>query len=175
MKKVNFILDGFGFEDLNDFKLSTFGFITQKVVSCSSVLALVKTLFGVDWLFFVGYVFLIALEWYTGVQASFKKGLPHQSRKLGRMMFKISVYSGLLFILNSFKSTTKTPSIEGFELNPFNWLYWIVLFVIIWQLLISVLENLSVLGFDWADKLIDIINFKVNRKLGLKDEDISSE
>ncbi|CAA0158179.1 phage holin family protein [Tenacibaculum maritimum] len=174
MKRINFILDGFGFRNFDDFKISTFGFVTQKVVGLSSVLAFVKTLFGVDWLFFVGYVCLITFEWWSGIQASFKKGQEHESRKLGRMILKIAVYSGLLFILNSFKMTTEMPSIEGFTLNPFSWLYWIVLFVIIWQLLISVLENLQVLEFKWAGKVIAVINFKVHKKLGL-DEDISAE
>ncbi|CAA0144712.1 Holin [Tenacibaculum maritimum] len=175
MKRINFLLDGFGFENLMDFKTSSFGYITINVVKCSTVLSLVKTLFGVDWLFFLAYVCLIAFEWYTGVQASFKKGQKHQSRKLGRMILKIGVYSGLLFILNGFKTTTKMPHIEGFELNPFSWLYWIVLFVIIWQLLISVLENLEVLEFEWASKLIAIINIKVNKKLGLDDKGNSIE
>ncbi|CAA0153111.1 Holin [Tenacibaculum maritimum] len=174
MKRVNFLLDGFGFTNLIDFKTSTFGFITTNVIKWSTALALVKTLFGVDWLFFLAYVCLIGFEWWSGVQASFKKGQEHESRKLGRMILKIGVYSGLLFILNSFKSTTEMPSIEGFELNPFSWLYWIVLFVIIWQLLISVLENLHVLEFKWASKLITVINFKVHKKLGLDEESDST-
>ena len=175
MKTINFLLDGFGFKDVNDFKYSTFGYVTDKVICCSSLLAFIKTIFGVDWLFFVGYVFLISLEWFTGVQASFKEGNPHESRKLGRMLLKLSVYFLLIFILNTFKSTTQAPSIEGFELNPFSWLYWIVLFVIIWQLLISVLENLKVLEFKWAEKLIEVINLKVNKKLGIDDEDNSTK
>lgn len=170
MKTIEFLLKGFGFDNVIDFKTSTFGFITEKVIAYSSLLALVKTLFGVDWLFFTGYTCLIGLEWYTGVQASFKKGQKHTSRKLGRMILKISIYSGLLFILNSFQSRTNMPTVFDFEINPFSWLYWIVLFVIIWQLLISVLENLETLGFRWAKKVIQIINLKVNKKLGLEND-----
>lgn len=169
MKTIEFLLKGFGFDNMIDFKTSTFGFITEKVIAYSSLLAFVKTLFGVDWLFFTGYTCLIVLEWYTGVQASFKKGQKHTSRKLGRMILKIAVYSGLLFILNAFQSRSNMPRVFDFEINPFSWLYWIVLFVIIWQLLISVLENLEILGFKWAGKTIQIINFKVNKKLGLDD------
>jgi len=168
MRDINFLLKGFGFIDVTDLKASTFGFVTTTTLKYSGVFALVKTLFGVDWLFFIAYVALISLEWYTGVKASFKQGKVHESRKLGRMFLKIMIYMSLLFILNSFKNGVKTPVFEGFEINPFAWLYWVVLFVIIWQLLISVLENLNVLGFKWAKKAIEVINISASKKLGIK-------
>lgn len=167
--KGNFLIQGLGYQSFAAFKTSAFGAISTKAISISAILSCIKTLFGVDWIFTISYVLLILLEWWTGIRASLKKGERHESRKLGRMLFKITIYSLLLFILNSFHSHVNFPVIQGYEVDPFTWLYWVVLFVIIWQLLVSVLENLDALGFKWAKKLIGIININVEKKLGLKE------
>ncbi len=171
MKTLNFILQGFGFKNWLDFKISTFGYIALNTTKTASVLAAITTFieeaFGFNHKFLISYVVLIICEWITGVAASYKKGEKHESRKLGRMLLKVMVYSLLIYIPNTFQKESQFPEIAGYEIDPFIWLYWIVLFVIIWQLLVSLLENLDVLDFKFAKILLKIINKKVYEKLGV--------
>ena len=175
MKTLEFILDGFGFKSWIDFKVSTFGFITLKTAKTASVLTALITFihdaFGFNHKFLFAYVLLIVGEWGTGVLASYRKGQVHESRKLGRMLLKVAVYSLMIYIPNTFQKEAQFPEVMGYELDPFIWLYWVVLFVIIWQLIISVLENLKALKFNFAGILLKVINKKAYEKLGIDDND----
>ncbi len=177
VKTLNYILDGFGFLNLEDFKKSTFGFmLNEKILVGSSVIGgisaitdAIQNVFGVNHAFFTAYAVLILFEWLTGVLAAGKRGEQHSSRKLGRMLLKLAVYSIPIYVFNTFNKNLKFPSVVGFEIDPFAWLYYIVLVVIIWQLFVSLLENLSVLKFKYAKVLLKIINKKFYSELGLED------
>lgn len=176
LSKVNFLLDGFGFKNIADFKTSTFGFVSSKHIQLLCAISgfmvtLVDKLFGFNWQFLMAYASLIIYEWITGVKASKKRGEAHQSRKTGRMLLKISVYTVLIIILNTFKSNTQFPVLFDFELDPFEFLYWFYLIIVIWQLTISVAENLVCLGYKWADKFIKVVNRTFYKKLELKEDD----
>ena len=176
MKTINFLLQGFGFADLTDARVSTFGFMMSKgVLSAGAILGFIKTLFGVDAVFLGAFALLLICEWWSGVQTAKKKGEKHESKKFGRMLFKIFVYCSILIILNTFSERSNMPVIGGFELDPFNWLYWFAVIVIIWQLFVSYLENLEILGFAWAGKLSKLINKKFYQKLNLKDTDADDQ
>ncbi len=177
MKNIDFILQGFGFENLQDFKISTFGFIlSSKIVKATGVLAFIATLtqelFGLHWKFMIAYGGLIIFEWGSGVLASLNAGEEHRSRYLGRMFLKILVYAVLVILLNQFRAHTDFPIIAGYEANPFEWLYWTVLIGIIWQLLVSVLENLEKLKFKWAGVILKIINRNFYKKFGIDEKDV---
>lgn len=172
MNKVNFFLEGLGFKDWFDFKTSSFGFMNSELVikiaiSFGALASIIQTLFGIDWLFLIGYFIFICFEWISGVLASYRKGEKHESRKLGRMLFKIAVYTLLIMCLNLFHSRSHWPVILGYEIDPFLWLYWVVLLIIIWQLLVSILENLQVLGYKWAGIALKIINKKFYKQFDL--------
>ena len=174
---LNFLFNGFGFKNWDDFKTSAFGFVlTSKLGKAGGALALfasfLEDVMGLNPAFLTAYCVLIIFEWFTGVMASYKLGKPHESRKIGRMLFKIAVYSIPIYILNQFQAHAEFPVIMGYELDPFVWLYWAVLLGIIWQLLVSLLENLSVLGFKWADVIIRILNKKFYTKFKINDNDL---
>ncbi len=179
MKTINYLLQGFGFENWMDFSKSSFGFITFKVSFFASLIAGVTThsesLFGVKFMFMVAYVGLILLEWASGVWASRSRGEEHKSRKLGRMIFKVFIYAVLMAILNQFIRTTTFPEIMGFGLNPFVWFYWVILLIIIWQLIVSLLENFKQLGWKWADFALKVINKKFYDKLNINEENPPTE
>lgn len=179
MKTINYILDGFGFVDFKDFLKSTFGHtMDKKIILFDSLLAFVfcsvNTLFGFNIAFFTAYVVLLIFEWFTGVKASFKKGENHSSRKFGRMLLKIATYLVPIYILNQFSKNSNFPSIMGYEVDPFMWLYWVFLLGMIWQLLISLLENLNNLGYKYASTLIKIINKQFYKKFELDGEQSNS-
>lgn len=174
---INFLLSGFGFDSWTEFKTSAFGFVlTSKVGKTGGALALsasfLEDLMGLKPAFLIAYCVLIVFEWFTGLRASYKLGKPHESRKIGRMIFKIAVYSVPVYVLYQFQAHAHFPVIMGYELDPFVWLYWAVLLGIIWQLLVSLLENLSLLGFKWANVIIRILNKKFYTKFKLNDNDL---
>ena len=103
------------------------------------------------------------------MQASSKRGEKHESRKFGRMLLKIATYLVHIYILHTFSANVEFPSLGGFEFDPFHWLYWIVLIGIIWQLVVSLLENLDCLGFRFAKVLLKIINKKFYKTFELDD------
>ncbi len=178
MKTINYILEGFGFKNWLDFKVSTFGFIQPLTISVATItgaiVSFVEHFFGFSYWFLIGYVVLIGGEWTTGVLASRKRKEKHESRKLGRMLLKIGVYSFIIFIPNTFQRESQFPVAFGYELDPFIWLYWIVILVIIWQLFISVLENLEQLKFRFAGVLLKVINKKFYENLGVTNEKSNS-
>jgi hypothetical protein len=119
---------------------------------------------GVDIVVYIAFSFLIIAETQTGIKASIKvKNKRFRSRPFGRMFFKLFTYTTLLFVLNSFSSRIKTPELLGFEVNPFQWLYYVVFAGIIFQLVISWLENLSVLGYSEAKGLLGVVLRKYNK------------
>ncbi|WP_268848151.1 phage holin family protein [Flavobacterium aestivum] len=176
---INYFLKGFGFVSLGDFTKSAFGFIytSTSIIKIDLILAfifsIVSFLFGFNHLFLIAYVVLLVSEWYTGVQASLKRGERHESRKFGRMILKIATYLVPIYILNTFAKNADFIKIMDMELDPFAWLYWAVLLGIIWQLLVSLLENLDSLGVRYAKTLIRIINKKFYKQFELDDGDNS--
>lgn len=187
MKTIKYLLKGFGFENLNDFSSTTFKiFYTPNAVNLVSLSGILGTarLFienslGMDIIVFAAFVFLIIAEMQTGIKAAIqKKGERIKSRKIGRMILKIGIYSFILFILYSFSSKMKNPTVLGFEVNPFEWLYYVVFTSIVFQLVISWLENLSILGYHEAKGLVGVILRKYNKWFefdGTKDADKSDK
>ena len=174
---INFVLQGFGFDSWDDFKKSTFGFIAGSKILKYSILSailpsLIQSTFGLNWAFLLAYSVLIIFEWGTGVLASFRKNEKHESKKLGRMLLKIAVYLLPIYILNQFQQHAHFPVIMGYEIDPFIWLYWTVIIGIIWQLVVSLLENLDVLGFRFAKALLAIINRKFYKQFELETDKI---
>jgi phage-related holin len=179
MRIINYFLKGFGFTSLDEFLKSAFGFIytSTSIIKIDLIVAFifstVSFLFGFNHLFLMAYVVLLVSEWYTGVQASLKRGERHESRKFGRMILKIATYLVPIYILNTFAKNADFIKIMDMELDPFAWLYWAVLLGIIWQLLVSLLENLDSLGVRYAKTLIRIINKKFYKQFELDDGDNS--
>lgn len=168
MKTLNFILQGFGFDNFTDFKTSAFGYLlTSKVVTVSFIIGLIESFFqhyfGLPLLVLTSFVLLNILEFHTGIQASKKKGGYVESRKMGRMFLKVGVYLLILFILQSFKEGLKFPELFGYEIDPFIVLYWAFLAGIIYQLFKSLLENLVALGYKEADGVIGYITRKFGK------------
>lgn len=176
MNTLTFLLKAFGFQDWQDLKISTFGFVqSEKVVVSSGVVGFgamlldaIPTLFGVHYAFFFAYVGLVIFEWITGVWASLKRGEKHESRKLGRMLLKVFIYTLLVALLHQMTKIEFPAAVTWLDvINPFRWLYWLMLTIIIWQLWVSVLENLDSLGFRFARVALKVINknFEKNLKI----------
>ena len=118
MRMINYFLRGFGFVSLDEFLKSAFGFIytSTSIIKIDLIVAFifstVSFLFGFNHLFLIAYVVLLISEWYTGVQASLKRGERHESRKFGRMILKIATYLVPIYILNTFAKNADFIKIE---------------------------------------------------------------
>lgn len=167
MKTINYYLQAFGFENSQDYFKSTFGFLLSiKVITWSAVIGSITTFlensFGLPIAVFLAFVFLNILEFFTGIEASKKKGKPVESRKMGRMFLKIGTYVSILLILNAFDKGIQIPDVLGINIQPFTILKWTFLAGLIYQLYISLLENLEALGYK---EIVGVLRF-TKKKIG---------
>lgn len=172
MKTINYLLQGFGYDDTHDLSTTLFKmFYIDKgniLLLLSAVLGTIRLFtenyLGLDIAVFIALIFLVCAEVWTGTKVSVqKKGERIKSRKMGRMIFKIGVFASILYVLHTFSSKMTPPTVLGLEVNPYEWLYFIVFTGIVFQLLISWLENLGALGYSEANGLLGIILRKYNK------------
>jgi len=167
--ELTHFLDVFGFESINDFNNSLWHINKEVVIKLSIKLGMILSilsvpveqcfgfqlfllekaseLIGMPPIMFLAFMVLVVLEGITGITASLKSGDKFKSRSFSRIIIKGLVYSILMFILNSFTIGTKAPEALGMELDPWLFLYHAVGFGIMFQMLVSVLENLARLGY----------------------------
>lgn len=172
MGQIKYMLKGFGYESVNDFLTTNFKIFYiqnyQLALTFTGILGTIRTFsesyLGLDLLVLSVFVLLIIAETRTGMKVALKKKSQRiQSRKIGRMLLKIGVYIFILFMLYSFSSRMKNPTVLGLEINPFEWLYYVFFTGVIFQLIISYLENLASLGYNEAKGIIGIILRKYNK------------
>ena len=172
MKSINYILKGFGYYGPNDFLTTVFKvFYMEKInwiLVFTAVMGTLRTLskdyLGLDAAVFLAFIFLICAEIWTGTKVSVSiKGERIQSRKMGRMILKIGVYSSILYVLHTFSSKMISPTVLGLGVNPWEWLYYVSFTFIVFQLIVSWLENLGALGYLEAKGLVGIVLRKFNR------------
>lgn len=177
-----FLFQGFGFSGTNDFMESAFHISSWKplaIVSISvgslglSINGFFQNNLGLAPFVYLSFLLLIVIETWTGIQASLKKGRKVQSRKLVRMLIKISIYTIIIGILQQFATGLSTPNIPFTEtkINIYTWIYFVVLNWIVLQLILSVLENLSEMGWEETNGLFKIIYNKISKWFQLQNED----
>jgi len=185
MKHLNYYLQGFGFNNVNDYVRSTFPVkgSNHRIAILGGVLGSLRMFLhdfaGMDIAVFVSFVVLIVAEFHTGVKVDrIKRKNKFQSRKAGRMIFKVGTYMLILVLLNSFAKGVDFPQINGFDVNPFQWLYYAVFITIVFQLFISWLENLSCLGYKESATIIGVLLKKFNKWFeldGSKNQEIDQQ
>lgn len=163
---MKYNLKAFGFMDFQDF----FSTLFLKANLCysiffsfgiGSVTAFIGDVFGFNLGAFLSFFVLIIAEWYTGIRVSLKVNKRKiKSRKVGRMIMKIGVYMGIVALLNNLSANIAMPPLFDLEINPLQWIYYVALLFIIFQLLVSLLENWGKLGYNEAAKLSKIFKGK---------------
>lgn len=166
---LTYLLQGFGYKGLEDFRTTVFKLLTLDsklwVLLCSigaTIQLAVHRYTGLDTIVFAAFVALIIAEYVSGIKASYIKGERFKSRKFGRMILKIGIYVLILSILHVFAQHVRVPVFRGIEINPFVWLYYFVLVAIVFQLLISWLENLGAMGYKETRTIAGMILRKFN-------------
>jgi hypothetical protein len=167
MNKIRFILKGFGFNSLSEFSTSIIKPDASRLAASAALGAmrlLVAGYTGLDFVVFLAFVVLIIAEFQTGLKVSIKvKGERFKSRLFGRMILKIGTYVMIVSVLFAFASKVSMPSLLGFEINPFMWLYHSVFIAIVFQLFISWMENLGCLGYHESKTIAGFVLRKFNK------------
>jgi hypothetical protein len=97
------------------------------------------------------------------MKASIKEGVKIDSNKWQRVILKFLVYTIMIGILNIFKERLAVPVMFGSEINIYAWIYYTVLNLIVIQMIISVFENLTRLGFDETSLIFKTITKSLKR------------
>lgn len=171
MNTLNYILQAFGFYSFRDYLKSSCGYMVSGNVDIKlfvfSILGALKLFLfdgvGFDMPVLVSFVLLIVAEFWSGLKVSRKiKGQKFKSRPFARMLIKIGTYVFILYLLNQFAKSINAPDVMGLEMNPFTWLYYTVFVAIVFQLLISYMENLGALGYKESKTISGFLLRRLN-------------
>lgn len=175
---ANFCSQGLGYDSIKEMSESLFHVSSIKNIfiagaSLGSVAALTEEYLGVSFIVYIFFMLLIIAEIWTGILASRKRGIKIQSRKGGRMIVKMGIYTLIIGGLYQLSLGIKAPEIPilSIEVNIWTWVYYISLNMIIFQLLISVLENLSDMGYKETSKIVSVLNRLLSKWFELKQEE----
>lgn len=168
MNWFTYILQGFGYANKTDFgqtlEKSSSDNLIRTALFLGTLRECTESLFNLDVFVILAFVFLIIAEWHTGIKVDMiKRGEKFQSRKLGRMILKIGTYIFILYLLSTFANKTASIDFYFIDVNPMQWLYYVVFTWIILQLLVSYFENLAALGYKEMKGLVGIILRKGNQ------------
>lgn len=152
----------FGFSTLTDFIGSSFGYMSQKPVviisiSFAAIGTFVERFIGLTPMVYIAFILLLFLEFFTGIRASLKEGKKIYSKRFGRVVLKLLVYTVLIGVINIFRTELEVPSFFEVSVNIYSWIYYAALNLIVIQLILSVFENLSRLGFEETNKIYGLI------------------
>ena len=166
---INYHLQGFGFEGTQDLMTSTlhtdkgFGIISGLSALLGGAAIFVETYIGLAPVAYIAFVILLVLEFITGIRASIKAKKKIESRKFGRMIVKIGLYTTILGIVHVLKVNMDS------YINIYEWLYYAVFNMVVIQLIISVLENLAKLGFAEGTWIVRVIKGKMGKWFDIDD------
>lgn len=163
-----------GFRSLPELIESSFGHAFKPaVIFLAAFFSLVAEFFdtymGLSALAYVAFILLFLMELGTGIAVSLKKGQKIVSRKFIRMAVKIVVYTLMIAIVNTLRNHIPSTSVFGFEMNFYEYVFYIIIHLIIFTLLISIFENLTALGYHESSKILSVIVRKFNKWFDLDD------
>tara|TARA_Y100001938_G_C7970034_1_gene368863 strand:- start:133 stop:642 length:510 start_codon:yes stop_codon:yes gene_type:complete len=152
-------LKDWGFCSLQDVFQSTLHYKSIKPmftvsVTVAGVSSFIDKWLGLEPMVFLAFCILLIIEFATGISASIKEGKKIESRKFGRFVFKVFIYTVMIAVVHILNSSAE-GRIVG---KVYNFIYWVIIDYISLQLIISVFENLSRLGFQETSKAFKKIN-----------------
>lgn len=167
MRAVNWVFNEFGFMSAGDFIMSTFGVMLNKnSIIISMVLGFsLNNLTGLEPTLLLTIGVLFVLEIITGLIASiFFKDEKFDKEKLSRSIVKLFAYPVLLVIIQQFKNAeVGSIGIMDINVNFFDLSHTALIFLVVLQVLISLLDNLSSMGFKELDLITKIFKMKLSK------------
>lgn len=179
---IDKFISEFGFEGVSDYVGSCFHWgASSKPLLLSVSLGTMATYFeqfiGLEPMVYLAFIILLVCEFVTGVRASVKEGNKIESKKFGRFILKILTYTLIIGLINVFRTRLEVPNIFGQDLNIYAWIYYVSLNMIIVQLIISVFENLSRLGYAESSRIFKALTIRAKKWFDLEkhEEDVKDE
>lgn len=165
----NWILKDWGFTSMQDLLQSTLHIGSLKPMMLLSVTfgtlsSITDKFLGLEPLVYLCFLILLIVEFITGISASIKEGKKIESKRLGRFIVKIVVYTLMIAIVNILNKSFD-DRIVG---KIYNFIYWVIIDFITLQLIISVFENLSRLGFQESSRVFNKINKYLSKWFDVK-------
>lgn len=164
---ITAFMQEWGFDNFSEFISSSFGFLKPNIfilsVSLGGVALAFESFIGLTALVYCAFALLLMLEFFTGIQASLHEGIKIDSHKWQRVILKLAIYTLIIGIINIFKEKLEVPVWFGTEINIYAWIYYTILNLFVVQLLLSVLENLSRMGYDETSAIFRAIKNGLHR------------
>ena len=177
---IDKFMSEFGFEGISEYGNSCFKssllikpFLLS--VSFGTFASVFEKFIGIEPMVYLAFLVLLGCEFVTGIRASVREGNKIESKKFGRFILKILTYTLIIGIINVFKTQLHIPQVFGQNINIYAWIYYVSLNMIIVQLIISVFENLSRLGFSESSKIFKTLSLKANKWFDLSEEKNNKE
>lgn len=162
------LIGEFGFRTSLEFANSTFGFTANKPIllisfSLGFIGTAIENFLGLDPMVYIAFILLLFLEFFTGIKASVREGRKIRSKKFGRVILKLLIYTMIIGIVNIFRVKLTVPKAFGVEVNIYSLIYYSSLNLIIFQLILSVFENLARLGFKESSRIFLFLTSKFDK------------
>ena len=161
------LLGTFEYASVSDFIKSLFPalryqHLTLLTVTLSVLSMIVDKVFGMSFLAFIMLVFIMAVELISGIWASKINKQPFSSTRLSRFSFKAACYLVLIAVPYVMSVSFKDHG-NHLAAGAFDWLYIFLVIHIVFENVVSILENISVItGKDktfWIKKIQEKLNF----------------
>lgn len=167
MRNIDYVIRGFGFENLQDLADSCFHLKYLKSILITSLLlgnigAIIEMIFGFNWQILVASIGLIIIEFITGILASRKERVKADSRRFGRLIIKMFIYFSIIAVFNAFQKYLPAIEVFGGELNVYTIVFYSIITMVNLQLLMSCAENAVRLGIEEFGMLGKFISNKLN-------------
>lgn len=162
------IIESFGFKQHGDLLNSLFPSIKYQIlgftITLSAISSFANKLFGLEALTILAFVFMLMMEFASGIIASKIKGKRIESRLMGRFLVKVFLWLTCLFFIHTLQMDyeAKSKLIAG----SLQWLHSGLMIYVSLEYLISILENIAVISGKSNDVLIKYIRKKINQLLG---------
>lgn len=173
MKRIDEIVQNFGFENFQVFKLNTFHPETAgATLAVSGILGSLACKFeqfmGFEPIIGLVMILLFVMEICTGIKASLNKGEKFELKKLGRAFLKLLVYMIMIGLANLLAMNVKIKPIFGWQFNYYEWIHYTFFNYVIIQLFIGNIQNFNKLGwsefFPILSKLKEFLKIKEEKK-----------
>jgi hypothetical protein len=163
---INWLFSELGFRGVIDFLYSSFGYMANlKSLMLSLFLGTtLNKLVGLEPIIFATIIILFLLEIITGIVAStIIRKEDFDKEKLTRSIVKLVAYPVLLTIMHQLSAYEFISfSLSSYNVNVFVLCYNTITVLIVIQVLISFLENLSQLGFKELDIIVNLFKRKLD-------------
>lgn len=139
--------------------------LTIVPAAISVLYAPIDKIFGLDAIAFLGLLVVLFTELVSGLIASRIRKEQFSSMKLSRFAFKVAVYLVLIFVPHSFAVSFKNHN-DDVPAWIFDWLRIFLITQIVYENIVSILENLAVItGNDktaWINKIQSFLANAIN-------------